>query len=524
MIAAARIGCRSPKRGERQGDEVVAEGPQEVGQHGPADHAGDGDDPGQQPQAAGRQDERRRLAREVGGGADRDPDIRLGEDGPVVEAVADHRDRLAAAAMRLQRRALALGRQARLHLCLRHADERGDPPGGMRQVARQEHHPQAEVAKLPIVARASGSGVSSRDEEGVHAAPPADMDHASGRSPPATARAPQAPARSGQPRSRIRAALPAATGSPPARPWMPRPGTARTSSRRRPRRGRAPRPRRRRRRPAVLRMALQPGGPGEDLVLAGPVGLDGGETRPAGGERPGLVEREHLHARQRLQGGGIADEAAAARQPPDAERGRERRGEADRAGTGDDQHRQPGQQRPIERQGLRPIEHGQRAEDDDEGHGDADHPVGEALDRAAAGQRRRARSGRSAPSGCPFPRRCVRIRSGPSMLMLPAITAEPAALPTGRLSPVITASSALDSPSSTTPSTGMRSPGRTRTSIPAPISRTATRVSVSPTTSVAHRSRPRAAARGHAPPRRGRPPRGSCRRVNSISTMVAVSK
>ena len=61
--------------------------------------------------------------------------------------------------------------------------------------------------------------------------------------------------------------------------------------------------------------------------------------------------------------------------------------------------------------------------------------------------------------------------------MLPAITGEPTPFATGRLSPVITASSVWDSPSMTTPSTGMRSPGRTRTSMPASTSRTGRRIS-----------------------------------------------
>ena len=50
----------------------------------------------------------------------------------------------------------------------------------------------------------------------------------------------------------------------------------------------------------------------------------------------------------------VADQAAAARQPPDAERGRERRGEAHRAGTGNHQHREANQQRPVERHRAAP--------------------------------------------------------------------------------------------------------------------------------------------------------------------------
>ena len=100
----------------------------------------------------------------------------------------------------------------------------------------------------------------------------------------------------------------------------------------------------------VLGMALQPGGPGQHLVGRRPVALDADETRSARRQRAGLVEGEQPRARQGLERAGVADEAAAARQPADAERGRQRSGEADRARTGNHQHREPDQQRPIEGQ------------------------------------------------------------------------------------------------------------------------------------------------------------------------------
>jgi len=89
-------------------------------------------------------------------------------------------------------------------------------------------------------------------------------------------------------------------------------------------------------------------------------------------------------------------------------------------------------------------------------------------------------------SGVADPAPLLWISSGPSRLMLPAITAEPTRLATWRLSPVITASSVWDKPSITTPSTRTRSPGLTRTSIPAPMSRTGRRDSVPSSTTVAH--------------------------------------
>ncbi|MCY1531685.1 hypothetical protein D9M68_669190 [compost metagenome] len=61
-------------------------------------------------------------------------------------------------------------------------------------------------------------------------------------------------------------------------------------------------------------------------------------------------------------------------------------------------------------------------------------------------------------------------------LWLPASTRSPQGRGTGRDSPVSSASSAVVSPSITVPSAGKASPGRTRTTSPAPSRRTATRV------------------------------------------------
>ncbi len=64
------------------------------------------------------------------------------------------------------------------------------------------------------------------------------------------------------------------------------------------------------------------------------------------------------------------------------------------------------------------------------------------------------------------PSAVVRKSRRPSPLIAPPVTLSPGALGTGRLSPVISASSAWLLPSSTSPSTGKRSPGRTTTSSP----------------------------------------------------------
>ena len=64
------------------------------------------------------------------------------------------------------------------------------------------------------------------------------------------------------------------------------------------------------------------------------------------------------------------------------------------------------------------------------------------------------------------PTRVASIVSRPLWLIVAAVTAEPAVLSTGRLSPVKMLSSTALSPSRTTPSTGMLSPGRTRSLSP----------------------------------------------------------
>ncbi len=64
------------------------------------------------------------------------------------------------------------------------------------------------------------------------------------------------------------------------------------------------------------------------------------------------------------------------------------------------------------------------------------------------------------------PRARVRTSSRPSPLMAPPVTLSPGCLGTGRLSPLISASSAWLWPSMTSPSTGKRSPGLTSTRSP----------------------------------------------------------
>ena len=106
------------------------------------------------------------------------------------------------------------------------------------------------------------------------------------------------------------------------------------------------------------------------------------------------------------------------------------------------------------------------------------------LGTASAARTERAISAQRLAVPAPVARRT----SAPSWLTLPASACAPGALASGPLSPVITASSTWEAPSTTTPSTPMRSPGRTRTSVPAATSPTG-RKSSAPASSTVTRCR-----------------------------------
>jgi hypothetical protein len=78
------------------------------------------------------------------------------------------------------------------------------------------------------------------------------------------------------------------------------------------------------------------------------------------------------------------------------------------------------------------------------------------------------------PSAVSLPTRVARNTTLPVVLTVPPITSSPGLRDTGRGSPVSIDSSTADAPDSTTPSTGMRSPGRTTTSSPTATVSTAT--------------------------------------------------
>ena len=81
-------------RGERDGGDVVAERPPQVGLDGPQCAPGKPDGVGGDSQVAAHQGEVARFDGDVCAGAHRDAKVGLGEGGGVVDAVTDHRNDL----------------------------------------------------------------------------------------------------------------------------------------------------------------------------------------------------------------------------------------------------------------------------------------------------------------------------------------------------------------------------------------------------------------------------------------------
>ena len=158
------------------------------------------------------------------------------------------------------------------------------------------------------------------------------------------------------------------------------------------------------------------------------------------------ARHQHTHARQRVRGHGE----------------RSRRGERERARTCDHKHRHedPQRTRGIDQVPGHPGSRGQHQQGDDEVGGDAVRKRGgdaRLLGRCAFQQRRRIAASRVASPTC-----STRTSSGEDTLILPPVTRSPTALGTGMLSPVSSASLASPRPSTTRPSTGITSPGRTQ--------------------------------------------------------------
>ena len=130
--------------GQRQGGDVVAEGPEEVALDGRERAPREADGVGAREQVARDERDVGGLDRDVGARADGEAEVGLRERGRVVDAVAGHRDDAALVLQPADDLGLAGGK----HVCddLVDADLGGDRGGGRGVVAGQQHGPQAERA------------------------------------------------------------------------------------------------------------------------------------------------------------------------------------------------------------------------------------------------------------------------------------------------------------------------------------------------------------------------------------------
>ena len=100
------------------------------------------------------------------------------------------------------------------------------------------------------------------------------------------------------------------------------------------------------------------------------------------GQRAGLVDDQCAQAPGVLERGRVADQHARLRATSGADHDRGRRGQPERAGTGDDQHRdRVDQRRAPRRSATTTHDEGHQRNGEDDRHEDARDAVGEALDR-----------------------------------------------------------------------------------------------------------------------------------------------
>ena len=121
-------------------------------------------------------------------------------------------------------------------------------------------------------------------------------------------------------------------------------------------------------------------------------GDDRDDLRLAFGQRAGLVDDQRVDLFHALERFGVLDQHAGLRAAADADHDRHRRGEAQRAGAGDDQHAHRGDQAVGEarlRPEHRPGGKGDERDRDHRRHEPAGDLVGQPLDRRAAALRLR---------------------------------------------------------------------------------------------------------------------------------------
>ena len=128
IAAAATIGLSRPGDGERDRGDVVGERPEEVALDRAERPPREPDRVGRGAQVAGDERQVGRLDRDVGAGADREPEVGLRERRRVVDAVADHRHDLARLLEPLDLGDLVAGQDLGEHAL--------DPDLGARRVSR----------------------------------------------------------------------------------------------------------------------------------------------------------------------------------------------------------------------------------------------------------------------------------------------------------------------------------------------------------------------------------------------------
>ena len=104
-------------------------------------------------------------------------------------------------------------------------------------------------------------------------------------------------------------------------------------------------------------------------------------------QRARLVDHQRVDLLEPLQSLGVLDQNAGLSAPPDSDHDRHGRGEPERAGTGDDQHRDGRHQAVGElrlRSPDRPGDEGKERDRDHQRHKPAGHLIGKTLDRGAA--------------------------------------------------------------------------------------------------------------------------------------------
>jgi hypothetical protein len=130
---------------------------------------------------------------------------------------------------------------------------------------------------------------------------------------------------------------------------------------------------------------FQRGGQGQHVVfLEARHGDDIGQLRPAFGQRAGFVDHQRIDARHALQRLGILDQDAGLGAATRRRHDRHGRCQTQRAGTGDDQHRNRRDDGKGEGRGRadeEPDREGQNSDGDNRRHEDACDPVGKTLDR-----------------------------------------------------------------------------------------------------------------------------------------------